>query len=49
MISASVPQIPIARVWTSTGPSAGDGSGMSVSATDPGCPGMTVTARMASP
>ncbi len=49
MISRSVPQMPIAWVWTRTGPSSGGGSGMSVSATEPGCPGMTVMARMTSP
>ena len=49
MISRSVPQMPIACVWTRTGPSSSGGSGTSVSATEPCCPGMTVTARMASP
>jgi hypothetical protein len=45
----SVPQMPTARVWTKTGPSPGDGSGTSASATEPCRPGTTVTARMASP
>ena len=46
MISRSVPQTPIACVWTRTGPSSPGGSGMSVSATEPGLPGMTVMARI---
>ena len=46
IISRSVPQMPIACVWTRIGPSSCGGSGMSVSATEPCCPGMTVTARI---
>jgi hypothetical protein len=46
MISRSVPQMPMACVCTKTGPSWSGGSGMSVSATEPGCPGMTVMARI---
>ena len=38
--------MPIACVWTKIGPSSAGGSGMSVSATEPRCPGMTVMARM---
>src|ERR1700691_1102371 len=46
MISRSVPQIPIACVCTTIGPSSAGGSGMSVSATESCCPGMTVMARI---
>ena len=37
----------VACVWTKIGPSSSGGSGMSVSATEPCRPGMTVMARMA--
>src|SRR5215469_7601082 len=47
MISRSVPQMPIAWVWTRTVPSPGGGSGTSASATEPCSPGTTVRARMA--
>src|SRR6516225_7595480 len=47
MISRSVPQMPIAWVWTRTPPSPSGGSCISPSATEPCCPGTTVMARMA--
>ena len=49
MISRSVPQMPMACVSTRTGPSSPGGSGSSLSAMEPGWPGMTVMARMMSP
>ena len=49
MISRSVPQMPIAWVWTRIGPSPAGGSGMSASATEACWPGMTVTACIAKP
>src|SRR4051812_43474210 len=45
-ISMSVPQTPSARPSTSSSPSRGSGSGIWVTAADPCCSGMTVSARI---
>src|SRR5215469_4919776 len=49
MISRSVPQMPTDCVWTRMLPSSLGGSGISLRATEPCLPGMTVTARTGPP